>query len=876
MGEIVSPDLGLLLPVRAAPFNPNLPNTPNEPLTPFEILFTGAWIPDEDPTKIGLQNFADLQNLRYTNSGLEGVQGYTRLTTTPLARPLLRSGLHFVPTIAGVPTSILLVQSFAAAFASSAVYQHLAVIPAAGDFSATPLWTDSAGADLGRFSTAPDGNVVYANGVDTTIWGSTQHRIAAFVNYDDPLATFRYDVTERMLSTSTVASNLVTLARDAGPDIWILVGSTRPIQGIRLVVQNPNTTASTSTVDYWNGSAWTAVGGLVDGTAVAGVSLAQTGSMTFTSTVTTARVKFVDERLLYFYRIKVGATGTPDATIQLSACTVDAPWQPVVDVWDGLERTPIVGAVSTGFGDLQDFTLEILDPSSSVAPSAANLNGIVAGAPLLLGFEERMTALQLRLIADKTNTTVTALTVKYWNGTAWTAVTGLQDETMVGTTSLNRSGAVSWSAPAATSEYTQTLLGRTGYFYQLTWSVTLSATDILLDTVSGIPAQRWNSQDPVPGYVFPFTFAGRIMLAGLRTTGELNRIDYSAVQRPDVWNGDQASDQGKAIFIGDQTGLTSCLELANRFAGNLTALCLAFKHTETFLLQGSAPENFQVFRLSREVGNPAPLSLTLADVPFAADGQVIRTVALWCSSKGPMMTEGSALVPLRFPQPDGSISSVDVYFKDPEQDARGVNTAAYANIRGYYDPQASEYNLLLPSGAGQTTCNAWLVADLRRRRWYRKVPVAYPQMVVSVSELGGATHPFAGLDTGHLLHLDFGATWDGSAVTHLVETADIPYTQSVFDVTQLRYLKLLAVRETGVAAALTCAHAADGSGTFVTEATLALVGGTGRYQKVIQPLNLLANTHQHRLTCVTNDKQRAPRLLGVGFLFQVIRQELSQ
>jgi hypothetical protein len=108
-----------------------------------------------------------------------------------------------------------------------------------------------------------------------------------------------------------------------------------------------------------------------------------------------------------------------------------------------------------------------------------------------------------------------------------------------------------------------------------------------------------------------------------------------------------------------------------------------------------------------------------------------------------------------------------------------------------------------------------------------------------------------------------------------VDTADTPYTQSVFDITRLRTLKVLAVTETGLAAALTCAHAADGSGTFVTQAVLDLVGAASRYGKRVNPLNVLANTHQWRLTATTTDKQRAPRLLGLGFLLRVERQELE-
>ena len=426
---------------RVATLNAQRPAVPSIELPKLEIAFNGAWISDEDALKVGNNNFADLRNLRYTDVGLEGVSGYSRINTVALASPALRSGIQFVKLINAAPTSHILVQ------AGGLVYQHLIAPPAQGNFAATTLFTDSAGAGLGRFALAPDGNVLYCNGVDTVIWGSAEHRAGAVINYDDPAATFRYDITDRMQNTLTDVSNRFTLVDEsgAGRAIWLLVGSTRPLQGIKCYVQNANTGASTTTVEYWNGSAWTSVGGFADGTAVGGVTLAQTGALTFTNTVSTARVRLFDERVLYFYRVRVGATGTPDTTIALAHVTVDAPMQPIGDIWDGVERRPI--HFDNGFG--QDFTLEVLEPSSLAAPLAAEVGG---GAGVVVVFEERMTALRMRMIATRGNTTAATVTVSYWNGTAFTSVGAVTDDTALAGATLGRSGDISWNAPPATSE----------------------------------------------------------------------------------------------------------------------------------------------------------------------------------------------------------------------------------------------------------------------------------------------------------------------------------------------------------------------------------------------------------------------------------------
>jgi hypothetical protein len=407
------------------------------------------------------------------------------------------------------------------------------------------------------------------------------------------------------------------------------------------------------------------------------------------------------------------------------------------------------------------------------------------------------------------------------------------------------------------------------------WNATLSNVDIFVDVATGIPAQRWNTSSPVPAYRFPFVFGGRVMLAGLIGTGELNRIDYSAPQRPDVWNGEQSSRNGQAIYIGDDGALTSAIEMANRFAGNATAVCLIHKADETWLMQGNAPANFTLYRISRDIGNPAPLSLTLAEIPFAVDQQAIRTVAIWCSAKGPVMSEGSVLVPMRFTHNDGSVSSVDLFFRALAQEPLAINPGAFANVRGWYDPQWSEYNLVLPTGSGQTTCNLWLCCDLLRRKWFKKVPSVYPQVGIPVRDSVGNPYMYGGVDSGRLLRLESGSTWDGASIAHQVDTADIPYQEGLWDVTLLRYLKSAVVRDGASAGTVTFAHAADGSGTFVTQATLTLNSGTARYVKVTLPLNLRALTHQWRVASTTSDSQRSPRLLGVGLLFRVEREELG-
>ena len=217
-----------------------------------------------------------------------------------------------------------------------------------------------------------------------------------------------------------------------------------------------------------------------------------------------------------------------------------------------------------------------------------------------------------------------------------------------------------------------------------------------------------------------------------------------------------------------------------------------------------------------------------------------------------------------------AVSSIEPYFD--VNDSRVVTGASIVNARGWLDKY--EYNLLLPT-AGSTTCNVWLVCDLYRKKWYRKVPAAYPQMGFGVLDANGQSYTYGGLDTGFMMRLENGNDWDGTAIAHVLDTADLLPSASVWDTTLLRYLKLAVARETGASATLSISHAADGSGVFVSQATLDVVGGTARWRKVTQALNLEAWSHQLRLSLTTTDKGRAPQLLGMGLEYRVVREEIS-
>jgi hypothetical protein len=360
-------------------------------------------------------------------------------------------------------------------------------------------------------------------------------------------------------------------------------------------------------------------------------------------------------------------------------------------------------------------------------------------------------------------------------------------------------------------------------------------------------------------------------MCGMVEGDELSRIDYSALGAPDVWNGESSSANGKEIRVGNDEPLTAGVELTNRFGGNLTSHAVLTKPNETWLLSGSGPEDYRLSQISSIIGCPAPLTLVTADVSFAIDQNAVRNIAIWLSSSGPVMFDGGVIIPMRFAQQDGAISSIDAYF-DPN-DSRYVTVSAFENARGWFDPQFNEYNLLLPTNTA-TVMNEWLVCDMRRRKWFRKVPSAYPQNAFIVSDAAGGQYVYGSTDlVPRLMRLENGNTWDGQDIIHIIDTADILMSNSMWDVTLIRGIKALAVTESGDADVVAIARAPDGSGSFTSIGTLALTG-SGRYQKGTFQTNLQSWSHQFRLSVTTDDKAVAPRLIGIGYLYRIVREEL--
>lgn len=109
--------------------------------------------------------------------------------------------------------------------------------------------------------------------------------------------------------TDVTLSSLATAANGG----YLYLGFHRKIAGVRVDVDAANATASVLTAQYLNGKTWTALT-ITDGTASGGATLAQDGTITWTSP-TSWRESPLKGETLYWMRFKVSAALDASTTL---------------------------------------------------------------------------------------------------------------------------------------------------------------------------------------------------------------------------------------------------------------------------------------------------------------------------------------------------------------------------------------------------------------------------------------------------------------------------------------------------------------------------------------------------------------------------------
>lgn len=429
---------------------------------------------------------------------------------------------------------------------------------------------------------------------------------------------------------------------------------------------------------YNNGHLESMSGTITNLSGVHDTSMGKSGSMMFENTSDISKPFHFEGLYLYAYLSELSAG---EATIYNT--NVNADFQKIVDVWDGVFRQPVsfqtfVFASKT----YKDYTLEVNFDADSGTSVGAELDDLATTEHFIVIFEEKMAAFYYSMYATEENTNTAVPIFQRWSGSAWVAET-ITDETIADVENwetLGKSGIWSFDPPGPGEDVSQKLFGINGYAYKISFDSALS-NKVTINRLFGIPAPK-----TVDAFAFPVMYRNQLMLFGLKEGKQANRADYCLPNAPDVWNGDLSSNDGlQSLFFGGADECLAAEQLFNRYGASIFSLLVVLKKNETYVLTGSDPFNYQVFTISLSLGIAAPLTLTAAEVAFQVTSDVIRNILIWVSHAGPVVFDGTVLVPLK---------GIESYF-DPGH-PNYMTAAVIADGNGWYDSVRREYNVIFP------------------------------------------------------------------------------------------------------------------------------------------------------------------------------------
>lgn len=531
---------------------------------------------------------------------------------------------------------------------------------------------------------------------------------------------------------------------------FMYIGSIMPLDGFKFYMETANANTSAMSVDYWDGTSWTAVTGLSDGTAVGGISLAQDGVVSFTSTEDLAKVKVFDQAVLYWYRVSVDdiSSGT-----SIYYATVRVPFQKTRDLWDGVFRTCLSFLIyKTSFND---YTQNITEEDYTTANDAtyAQAGGLTSSQYIVCGFAERQLGLNLTIIGEKANTTAgTTLTVSYWNGSAWTAVTGLDDGTSENVISMSKSGLISWTSPDSSIEFKKEISKEEPlYYYKLSFDKTLS-TNVYIDFVAGIPTQK-----DIKPYKIVARSQNRTWLLANQAEAK-NSARCSSVHTSNVFNGEDSKD----LFFGDDSELTGHASLYSQFGSSLYDVTVFTKTNEVWVLTGSGPSSWVQYTASTKRGCVAPLTMQTAHIGGEVPAGLNRNVAVWQSATSIDMFDGRVITELS--------RDIDNYFDQTNDEA--INLDKIGDSKGFFNHDFTKYHWLFASGTS-TTLNKELVYDFTRQKWSeidrgtKKLQAGFNAQTFS-----GINYSYGGTSAGYVQRLENGQDFDGEPISYELWTTD--------------------------------------------------------------------------------------------------------
>ncbi len=629
------------------------------------------------------------------------------------------------------------------------------------------------------------------------------------------------------------------------------VRSTLPLRGMKFYVSVANTSASSVAVYEWNGSAEVALAVSSDGTDDGGIGLAQTGLISFTDTQSTSRQRMLYENLAYDYHIVF--TGI-DATTSIYYVTLDQAMQPIQDIWDGIARPELAFYTNTGTAVYNDFTLNVFANEYDTADAATfvELDSLASTSFVIVGFEESQTALYIGLIPGHVNTTANTVLSLYYSkdgGTTWTSVGVVEDGTSTGGISLSKGGTVSWSLPAGSAEMPSTISRETPlYHLKLQWSQTLSA-DVQVFYVSGVPTPHKFGQ-----YKYSIMAQEMLLLCG-DMSGKKNAFRNSAPETNCMFNGDESIE----VEIGETGELMGGAYLYAQYNSNLYNLIIQFNQTQMWKISGVYPDWIK-HCVSETIGLAAPQTLKVINLPADLPAGLGRNVIIWQGAEAIYISDGRPPIPIS--------DDIACYFDKNRSEC--IRASMMGDSVGWFDLANKRYHIKIASGSAATGLNTELVFDLKRWRWFKVNRGAAKDIVcaLTVKDLYGSTYTYGFIDTGYMLRLNYGLTFDGLAIECIMELGDFLLDENPLLETNVDKMNLVMVAHATNTGTIAYAHSVNTEASASTSKTISPNNTGYRISDTITPIDSeYGRFHSGKFTISTDDELIPFEPLGLMYMY---------
>ncbi len=777
-----------------------------EKLYPFEIpLHESRLILSKDPAVIG-NNYQSLKNLRYTGSYPKAIGGMTPINTSAPSTggatyPRIKSAIHFRKEGDDVDYESLLSYAYTSSMTNPKIFRHSQNVPTTGNFNTTPLFTltDTTTERLGKFTLGPNGTVGFCDGRDTLIWGGDEYQLGRFINFNTS-GNILKDYTIELRNTLNDTQNRAILTKSS--TMLFYVGATMPLQGFKCYfdgISTKNNSTGTLVVQYWTGSAWTAVSNLIDGTSSGNKPLRATASVSFANTASVAKARVIDGTSLYWYR--VSSSGVAN-TSHMGRLTVNTPMQALTDVWDGELRDAVSFRLYNGT-NYTEYNYIVLDDEYNSGSSGTYVNIAGAGYHLVCGFIERLSAIEFHIVNGSGNTNASNLTVSYSaDGKTFTAVSGMVDETSSGGKSMKVSGVVSWTPPNDNVEFQTTVEDSTPlWYYKFTWSAALSSPTRVYYT-GGITAP-----EVISGYKHMALAKNRLWLFN-NEDNKKNSGRCSAIDAPNVLNGDDTTE----ILFGDKSEINGAETLYAVLGSNIFDTLIIFKRNALFGLTGSSPEDFQKYEITIKDGLAAPKTLVKA---FSYLANAPLSTLIWQGSKGIYLFDNKTPIPIH--------DDIKNFFDPRESNTRKLHSSYMENSVAWVDNENLEYHWIFADASSTGNLNREFVFDLQRGAWHEvsRGSSAALQYGFEVMDANSIRYNYGVRNNGIMCRLDNGNTFNSNPMAFELWTGDLLFDEGkTASVTALRKMKLIAKSTTATAANIIVKHYVDGETNASSSFTL--------------------------------------------------------